>query len=111
MHGHIQFLKTYELNIAYFPIRFLNNHTSLLYPFKPNTDGLPFWWNAGNEVKHNEGKNKEKGSFENVTNALAALTILKAAYNAGGPGNRIFTITSMDVNNLNYVNKFFYPSA
>jgi len=107
MHGHMQFLRTYEPNIEYFPIEFLNNQTSLLYPFEPDSDGLPFWWNAGNKVKHFEGRNKEKGSFENVTNALAALTILKSAYNAGGAGNRIFTVISMDVSNLNYVNRFF----
>jgi hypothetical protein len=54
MHGHIQFLRTYEQNIEYFPIEFLNNQTSLLYPFEPDNDGLPFWWNAGNKVKHFE---------------------------------------------------------
>lgn len=107
MPGHMQFLKTYEQNLNYFHMQFLNNQTSLLYPFEPDTDGLPYWWNAGNKVKHNEGKNKEKGSFEHATNALAALTILKAAYNAGGPGNSIFTIIRMDITNTNYVNKFF----
>lgn len=44
-----------------------------LKPFAETEQGVPRWWRAHNDVKHNHSTNFEKGNLENALCALSAL--------------------------------------
>lgn len=94
IHGILKFLRSYEPYLEYIGLEFLNTQKNL-YPFKPSPNGLPFWWHAYNKVKHSEIENKMEGNFENTTNALAALLIIKRNITSLGRGTSIFTIINI----------------
>jgi len=52
------------------------DHMNVLIPFKRSESGIPEWWHAYNDVKHEELKRYHRGNLENSLTALAALKLL-----------------------------------
>ena len=76
IHGMLDFLRKYEPQLEYIHLRFLH-YGGFLYPFKPEKNGLPCWWNAYNDIKHDEIVNISQGNFRNALLSLSALGVLK----------------------------------
>ena len=88
--GMLKFLKRYESQLEYVRLRFLH-YGGFLYPFKPNKNGVPSWWNAYNKIKHEEVVHISEGNFRNALSGLSALGILKLSMGRSGDLD-IFTI-------------------
>jgi len=74
--GMMKFLRSYEPQLQYIRLRFLH-YGGFVYPFKVGENGVPSWWNAYNELKHEEIVHNSQGNFKNAIVGLSALGIIK----------------------------------
>ena len=74
--GLLKFLKYYEPQLEYIRLKFLH-YNGFLYPFKPEENEVPGWWNAYNKIKHEEIAKISQGNFRNALLGLSALGIIK----------------------------------
>jgi len=74
--GMLDFLRKYEPQLEYIHLRFLH-YGGFLYPFRLEENGVPCWWNAYNDIKHDEIVNISQGNFRNALLSLSALGIIK----------------------------------
>lgn len=69
-----------NLSLTFHQITIVSQYASsfvILYPFSDWKDKkISFWWNACNQVKHNDMVGRREGNLENVMNAFRALGVL-----------------------------------
>jgi len=104
--GMLSFLRGFELNLRYISLLFYDT-LQLVYPFKPQPDGIPEWWHAYNKIKHQEIENESLGNFKNVTLGLGALFILRCSLLSTVREVSTFTYSTLIPHTLSYVNDFF----
>lgn len=77
--GYLGFLEYMDPSLEKRRIIFTPNY-KIIIPFQKNPEtGIPNWWHAYNDVKHNEIKNYSSGNLENTITALASLAILRTS--------------------------------
>jgi len=75
IYGFLKFLEIYVPHIENSTVYFRMS-SKILIPLKKGEKGLPIWWHAYNDVKHDESSSYWQGNLENALNSLAALAIL-----------------------------------
>jgi len=89
IYGYLKFLESHDPELTKRSLLFTSNMKTLI-PFRRGNNEIPNWWNAYNDVKHNETRNFHQGNLENAFTSIAALAILARSVCHMYPA-RIFT--------------------
>lgn len=74
INGFLKCLEDYDPLLNKRSLNFVNN-LKILVPFERSASGLPEWWHAYNDVKHEELMKYYRGNLEFSFTALAALKL------------------------------------
>jgi len=75
IYGFIKFLEKYVPELKIMAIDLVTNLKSII-PFQKGEKGIPNWWHAYNDVKHDEPNKYQQGNLENALTGLAALKLV-----------------------------------
>lgn len=78
IYGYLEFLEGLDPALENRTVLMLSNMKRIL-PFRKTHKGIPSWWQAYNDVKHDETSNVRQGNLQNALISLAALAILNAS--------------------------------
>lgn len=73
--GFIKFLEEYVIELETMAIDVVTSLKSII-PFQKGEHGIPNWWHAYNDVKHDESNKYQQGNLENALTGLAALKLI-----------------------------------
>ncbi len=90
IYGFLQFLESIDPELEKRSVYLLSNRKTVV-PYRKGPEGLPKWWHAYNDVKHDETTYYHQGNLENALTSLAALVILARSVCHMSVATRIFT--------------------